>query len=198
MLALRRLPSAIWGFHGSLPPLHAWGYPSPQKLRLCPGSPFWHVSAQNLPTHSHERLAFYTSKCKLAMLIPTQPNAPHQRPASAGPLVGSGNGALDTGFSPFAPYVVQECLTASPYPGFHPLPHRTGHEVFPHPALRQSSSWSFQGFEPLDRIWPVTSSPAQWLSILLALKHSPRWSCRDLSMGVIGPIGACTVTYLPA
>jgi len=29
-------------------------------------------------------------------------------------------------------------------PGFHPLPHRTGHEVFPHPALRQPSSWSIQ------------------------------------------------------
>jgi len=28
--------------------------------------------------------------------------------------------------------------------GFHPLPPRTGHEVFPHPALRQPSSWSIQ------------------------------------------------------
>ena len=32
----------------------------------------------------------------------------------------------------------------SPYPGFYPLPHRTGHEVCPHPALRQPSSWSIQ------------------------------------------------------
>ena len=112
-------------------------------------------------------------------------------------VVGSGNGALDTGFSPFAPYIVQECLTASPYPGFHPLPPRTGREVFPHPAPRQSSSWSFQGFELLGLTWPVTSSQTEQLS-LLAHKYSLRWSCRDLSMGVIGPAGAGTVTFVPA
>ena len=112
-------------------------------------------------------------------------------------LVGSGNGALDMGFSPFAPCVLQECLTASPCLGFHPLPPRTGREVFPHPAPRQSSSWSFQGFELPGLTWPVTSSQTEPLS-LLAPKYSLRWSCRDLSMGVIGPLGACTVTYLPA
>ena len=34
--------------------------------------------------------------------------------------------------------------------------------------------------------------------LLLAAKYSPRWSSRDLSVGVIGSLGACTVTYLLA
>jgi hypothetical protein len=54
-----------------------------------------------------------------------------------GPLVGSGNGALGLGDADRLLSVSSESASVlSPYPGFHPLPPRTGREVFPHPALR--------------------------------------------------------------
>ena len=76
-------------------------------------------------------------------------------------------------------------------PGFHPLPHRTGHEVFPHPALRQPSSWSIQAIHCLDfsitcHIRSSRSMFASWLSSIvcagvlviclmveLAFRHAP-------------------------
>ena len=62
------------------------------------------------------------------------------------PLVGSGNGAWDLGEAdPFLSISFESASVPSPYPGFHPLPHRTGREVFPHPAHRQPSSYGIQG-----------------------------------------------------
>jgi len=76
-------------------------------------------------------------------------------------------------------------------PGFHPLPHRTGHEVFPHPALRQPSSWSIQAIHCHDfsitcHIRSSRSMFAFWLSSIvcagvlviclvveLAFQHAP-------------------------
>ena len=82
-------------------------------------------------------------------------------------------------------------------PGFHPLPHRTGREVFPHPALRQPSSWSIQDTHCLDSFNNLPYQVKPFHVYLLALKYSLRWSSRDLSCGVIG-LTACTVTYFLA
>jgi hypothetical protein len=77
------------------------------------------------------------------------------------------------------------------HPGFHPLPHRTVHEVFPHTALRQPSSWSIQDIHCLDfsitcHIRSSRSMFASWLSSIvcagvlviclvvgLAFQHAP-------------------------
>ena len=51
--------------------------------------------------------------------------------------VGSGNGAWGLGDADRLLSVSSKSASVlSPYPGFHPLPPRTGREVFPHPALR--------------------------------------------------------------
>ena len=89
------------------------------------------------------------------------------------PVVGSRDGAWD--FSP----------------GFHPLPHRTVHEVFPHTAHRQPSSWSIQAIHCHDfsitcHIRSSRSTFASWLSSIvcagvlviclvveLAFRHAP-------------------------
>ena len=66
--------------------------------------------------------------------------------AEGGQVVGSGNGAWDLGEAdPFLSISFESASVPSPYPGFHPLPHRTGREVFPHPAHRQPSSCGIQG-----------------------------------------------------
>jgi hypothetical protein len=72
---------------------------------------------------------------------------------------------------------------------FQPPPPQTVREVFPHTAFRQPSSCDFQDFfVAFQRTYP------------LVVKHSLRWSSRDLSCGVVGcdPVTSCTVTYLPA
>jgi hypothetical protein len=70
---------------------------------------------------------------------------PHAR-AEGVQVVGSGNGAWDLGRAdPLLSISSESASVPLPYPGFRSLPHRTGHEVFPHPALRQPSSCGFQG-----------------------------------------------------
>jgi hypothetical protein len=59
----------------------------------------------------------------------------------------------------------ESASTPAPYPGFHPLPPRTGREVFPHTALRQPSTGGIQGFEPPSPSRLATSSQAQWFSV---------------------------------
>jgi len=99
---------------------------------------------------------------------------PENAPTPTSRVVGSGNGALG-------------CC----YPGFHSLPPRTGHEVFPHPALRQPSSWSIQdihclGFSVTCHIRSSRSMSISWLSSIvcagvlviclmveLAFRHAP-------------------------
>ena len=76
-----------------------------------------------------------------------------------------------------------------PYPGFHPLPPRTGHEVCPHPALRQPSAWSVQSSAL--SLPTTTDHIRQGHAVLhfLALKPGQRLSSRDLSKGGISPEG---------
>jgi hypothetical protein len=67
-------------------------------------------------------------------------------PQAERPVVGSGNGAWDLGKADLLLSISSESASVPlPYPGFHSLPHRTGHEVCPHPAHRQPSPCSFQG-----------------------------------------------------
>jgi hypothetical protein len=69
-------------------------------------------------------------------------------------VVGSGDDAWNVGEGSLLLSISSESAsTPSPYPGFHPLPHRTGHEVFPHPALRQPSSWGIQGLTAHIPVW---------------------------------------------
>ena len=91
-------------------------------------------------------------------------------------LVGSGNGALDTGFSLFAPCVLQECLTASPCLGFHPLPPRTGREVFPHPAPDSL---------PLGAFKALSCSASHGLSHQAGLNSALSWLTSIVCAGVV-------------
>ena len=83
-------------------------------------------------------------------------------------------------------------------PGFHPLPHRTVHEVF---LTRLSDHLRLGVFKTsIVSTFFFSNLPYQVKPIhvcLLALKYSLRWSSRDLSCGGIG-LTACTVTYFLA
>ncbi len=84
----------------------------------------------------------------------------------------------------------ESALWPPPYPGFHPLPHRTGHEVCPHPALRQPLFRWHSGFQT---VGPATARHIEsGLAVLrrLAHRHSLRRSSRDFSMGGVSPFGA--------
>ena len=85
---------------------------------------------------------------------------PHTR-AEGGQVVGSGDDAWDVGEAdPLLSISFESASVPSPYPGFHPLPPRTGREVFPHPALRQPSSWSIQDIHRPGLSQPATSGQA--------------------------------------
>ena len=87
------------------------------------------------------------------------------------------------------PVSVGSASIPRPYPGLHPLPPRTGHEVCPHPALRQPSAWSIQSSAL--SIPTTTDHIRQGHAVLhfLALKPGQRLSSRDLSKGGISPTG---------
>jgi len=96
------------------------------------------VSPSKIPTTLPEKSSAWanfllTPSIHLSCQIPDAKvnrsiNALGQREEVLRPLVGSRDGAWDAS------------------PGFHPLPPRTVHEVFPHTALRQPSSWGVQGY----------------------------------------------------
>ena len=90
-------------------------------------------------------LSFFTVLRLIALSVYCWQNAPVSDRHIRCPLVGSGNGAWDLGEAdPFLSISFESASVPSPYHGFHSLPLRTGREVFPHPALRQPSSWSIQ------------------------------------------------------
>ncbi len=97
----------------------------------------------------------------------------------------------------------------SPYPGFHPLPPRTGREVFP-ACGRQALPVADRLIQLSDSLLPVActvSSPHALHSLphqasvecclRLALRYSPRWSSRELSMVVVGPFGHAPSLTVP-
>ena len=82
-------------------------------------------------------------------------------------LVGSGDDAWDVGEAdPLLSISFESASVPSPYPGFHPLPPRTGHEVFPH-AQRSSPTTFFLELSRFLLPWLSCSRPHPSRSVQL-------------------------------